>query len=77
MAVPPPIRGLGQANGFQMMVEDRQGLGYAELRKVTQEIIAAGNAQPRLRNLASTFSLTAPSFTWTSTGPRPNRSRSP
>ncbi len=28
VAVPPPIRGLGQSKGFQMMIEDRQGLGY-------------------------------------------------
>ena len=25
--VPPPIRGLGQSGGFQMMVEDRRSLG--------------------------------------------------
>ncbi|MGA8571331.1 MAG: efflux RND transporter permease subunit [Desulfobaccales bacterium] len=60
VAVPPPIRGLGQSNGFQMMIEDRQGLGYPELFKVTQEIIAAGNAEPGLRNLASTFSSHSP-----------------
>ena len=33
VAVPPPIRGLGQSGGFQMMLEDRQSLGLAELQK--------------------------------------------
>ena len=33
--VPPPIRGLGQSGGFQMMVEDRQNLGLAQLQKTT------------------------------------------
>ena len=31
--VPPSIRGLGQAGGFQMMVEDRGNLGLEELQK--------------------------------------------
>ncbi len=60
VAVPPPIRGLGQSMGFQMMIEDRRGLGAAELSKVVQEVIAAGNAQPGLRNLTSTFSARSP-----------------
>ena len=33
VVVPPPIRGLGQSGGFQMMVEDRRSLGLAELQK--------------------------------------------
>ena len=32
VVVPPPIRGLGQTGGFQMMVEDRQSVGLKELR---------------------------------------------
>ena len=33
VVVPPPIRGLGQSGGFQMMVEDRQNLGLARTAK--------------------------------------------
>lgn len=58
--VPPPIRGLGQGGGFQMMVEDRQSLGLTELQKAVDEIIRAGNSQSGLRNLTSTFSARSP-----------------
>lgn len=58
--VPPPIRGLGQGGGFQMMVEDRQSLGLAELQKAVNEVIRAGNSQSGLRNLISTFSASSP-----------------
>ncbi len=58
--VPPPIRGLGQGGGFQMMVEDRQSLGLAELQKAVNEVIHAGNSQSGLRNLITTFSAKSP-----------------
>ena len=35
MVIPPPIRGLGQTGGFQMMVEDRRSLGLAEFQRAT------------------------------------------
>jgi hydrophobic/amphiphilic exporter-1 (mainly G- bacteria), HAE1 family len=60
VAVPPPIRGLGAAGGFQVMVEDRASLGMAELQKVLTEVLNAGRAQSGLRNLASTFSARSP-----------------
>ncbi|MFA4901831.1 MAG: multidrug efflux RND transporter permease subunit [Desulfobaccales bacterium] len=58
--VPPPIRGLGQSGGFQMMVEDRQSLGLAELQKATFEVIRAGSSQSGLQNLITTFSARSP-----------------
>ena len=58
--VPPPIRGLGQGGGFQIMVEDRQSLGLAELQKAVDEVIRAGNSQSGLRNLISTFNARSP-----------------
>ncbi|WP_027147790.1 efflux RND transporter permease subunit [Methylobacter tundripaludum] len=58
--VPPPIRGLGQGGGFQLMVEDRQSLGLAELQKAVNEVIRAGNSQSGLRNLISTFNARSP-----------------
>ncbi len=58
--VPPPIRGLGQGGGFQIMIEDRQSLGLAELQKTVNEVIRAGNSQSGLRNLISTFSASSP-----------------
>jgi len=58
--VPPPIRGLGQTGGFQMMVEDRTSLGLAELERATGELVREGNARQNLRGLATTFSMSSP-----------------
>ena len=60
VVIPPPIRGLGQTGGFQMMVEDRRSLGLAELQKATYELIQKGNSQPSLQGLATTFSVSSP-----------------
>ena len=60
VVIPPPIRGLGQTGGFQMMVEDRRSLGLAELQKATYELIQKGFSQPGLRGLATTFSVSSP-----------------
>lgn len=58
--VPPPIRGLGQGGGFQLMIEDRQDFGLAQLQKVVNEVIHDGNSQSALRNLTTTFSASSP-----------------
>jgi HAE1 family hydrophobic/amphiphilic exporter-1 len=60
VVIPPPIRGLGQTGGFQMMVEDRRSLGLAELSRNTAELVQKGNASPDLRGLAATFSTRSP-----------------
>jgi len=60
VAIPPPIRGLGQTGGFQMMVEDRGSLGLAELQRITSEVVQAGNSNPALRGLATTFTYQSP-----------------
>jgi HAE1 family hydrophobic/amphiphilic exporter-1 len=60
VAIPPPIRGLGQTGGFQMMVEDRRSLGLAELQRNAMELVQAGNSNPSLRGLATTFSYRSP-----------------
>ncbi len=58
--VPPPIRGLGQSGGFQMMVEDRESRGLLLLEKSVQQILDAGCCQSGLRNLNTTFSARSP-----------------
>jgi HAE1 family hydrophobic/amphiphilic exporter-1 len=58
--VPPAIAGLGQAGGFQMMVEDRASLGLAELEKGTMEVIRAATGQSGLGGMATTFSARSP-----------------
>jgi len=58
--VPPPIRGLGSAGGFQMMVQDRNSLGLSELDKATQELIGAARSQSGIASAATTFSARSP-----------------
>jgi hydrophobic/amphiphilic exporter-1 (mainly G- bacteria), HAE1 family len=61
VTIPPPIRGLGQAGGFQLMIEDREGLGLAELQRTIDEVISAGNSRPQeFRGLTTTFSARSP-----------------
>jgi hydrophobic/amphiphilic exporter-1 (mainly G- bacteria), HAE1 family len=58
--VPPPISGLGQSGGFQMMVEDRQSVGLAVLEESSLELIRAARAQSSLRGVATTFNARSP-----------------
>jgi HAE1 family hydrophobic/amphiphilic exporter-1 len=58
--VPPPIRGLGQAGGFQIMIEDRASLGLAELQKAVVELIQTAQTHSGIQRLATTFSARSP-----------------
>ena len=58
--IPPPIAGLGQSGGFQMMVEDRTGVGLGELSKATQRVLLEAGKQPVLRDVTTTFSARSP-----------------
>jgi HAE1 family hydrophobic/amphiphilic exporter-1 len=58
--VPPPIAGLGQSGGFQMMVEDRKSLGLVGLEEGTMELIRAARGQTGLRGVATTFNARTP-----------------
>ncbi len=60
VVVPPPIRGLGQSGGFQMMVEDRQSRGLEALQKTVTAVIQAARGQSGLQNLNTTFSASSP-----------------
>jgi HAE1 family hydrophobic/amphiphilic exporter-1 len=58
--LPPAINGLGVAGGFQFQLEDRGGVGLAELNSMLQEILQDGNAQSGLTGLNSTFRVDVP-----------------
>ncbi len=45
---PPPVQGLGTIGGFRLQVEDRGSLGYEELYKQTQNVIAKARQLPEL-----------------------------
>jgi len=57
---PPPVQGLGAVGGFKLFVEDRGGLGFEELYKQVQNTAAAGQAEPSLFGLFSSFQVSVP-----------------
>ncbi len=59
--VPPPIQGIGNAGGFTMQLEQRDGtFDYAKLQATTQAVVDAGNSQSGLTRLFSPFRASAP-----------------
>jgi hydrophobe/amphiphile efflux-1 (HAE1) family protein len=58
---PPPVRGIGQAGGFKMQVEDRSGLATPQqLEAATNLLIADARKDPRITSLFSTFRASVP-----------------
>jgi multidrug efflux pump len=57
---PPPIRGVGRAGGFMIMIEDRGDLGPQLLQQETERIIALGKDVPGLMMLSSPFRANVP-----------------
>jgi HAE1 family hydrophobic/amphiphilic exporter-1 len=60
VVIPPPIRGLGQSGGFQMMLEDRKGNDLLGLQNAADELIRAAHSRPDLGGLATTFDAHSP-----------------
>ena len=58
--VPPSIQGLGVAGGFQMQVEDREGVGANVLQERTQAIIDEAKKRPEIGGAASTYRAGVP-----------------
>jgi multidrug efflux pump len=57
---PPPVNGLGTIGGFRMQIEDRGDLGFEELYKQTQGLIAASQKVPELAGLFSSYQVSVP-----------------
>ena len=58
--VPPPVPGLGQVGGFEMVVEDRGGSGLQELEKAVQSVLVHADAEPGLRGVTTAFNTHSP-----------------
>jgi len=56
----PPVEGLGTAGGFKLVVEDRGGLGPDELQTVADRVVAAGQRDPELEGLYSSYRARTP-----------------
>jgi multidrug efflux pump len=56
----PPIDGLGSTGGFKLQVQDRASAGPAQLQQAVDGLAAAGNADPRLAGLFTSFRSSQP-----------------
>jgi HAE1 family hydrophobic/amphiphilic exporter-1 len=57
---PPPVRGIGTAGGFKLIVEDQKGAGPVALEKATQALAAAALATPGISQSFTPFNTKTP-----------------
>ena len=57
---PPPVQGLGNAGGFKMQIQDRNGVGLRQLIAATQDLIGRANQDPNLARVFTTFGANTP-----------------
>jgi hydrophobe/amphiphile efflux-1 (HAE1) family protein len=57
---PPPVRGIGNAGGFRMMIEDRAGRGSQDLQKVANTLMNRANQTPGLAQVFTLFETSTP-----------------
>ncbi|MBO9712959.1 efflux RND transporter permease subunit, partial [Sphingomonas sp.] len=60
VVAPPLIRGIGSAGGYRLMIEDRDGAGYAELEKQANAVIAKANQTKGLQAVYTFFETATP-----------------
>ena len=61
---PPAVQGLGNGNGFQMMIQDRSGAGYRALEGATFGMMgAAAGAPDQVQQVFSTYNTGSPRIT--------------
>ncbi len=57
---PPPVRGIGNAGGFRLMVQDRRGRGLGVLEQSTWALAGAANQAPETTSVFTFFSNGTP-----------------
>ena len=57
---PPSVRGMGNAGGFQLEIEDRHNVGLSALQQATDAITAAANAEPGFSGVFTTYRSQVP-----------------
>ena len=57
---PPPVRGIGNAGGFKMMVQDKRGRGLEALEAANQDMVGAANQTPSVVGAFSLFNTRTP-----------------
>src|SRR3984957_7872017 len=57
---PPSVRGMGNAGGFQLEIEDRKNAGFNALQQATDAVTAAANAEPGLSEVFTPYRSQVP-----------------
>ncbi len=57
---PPPVRGIGNAGGFKIQIQDRRGAGLPALQAATDQLIAKASAGHGLVGLFTSFRSQVP-----------------
>ncbi|MBS0252912.1 MAG: multidrug efflux RND transporter permease subunit [Proteobacteria bacterium] len=60
VVAPPPVRGLGNAGGFRMMVEDRSGAGSQALQQAVNAMMGKAAQTQGVRQVFSLFETSTP-----------------
>ena len=60
VVAPPPVQGVGNAGGFQMMIEDRAGRGPDALQGVVYAMMGAAARTPGVSQVFSLFETSTP-----------------
>ncbi len=59
---PPPLRGLGNAGGFKLQVQDLDNAGLAPLQGATQKLVDAISKEPGFSSIITGFRSNAPQY---------------
>ena len=66
LLIPPPIQGLGAANGFQMQVELNDGsYNFGRLQAVTDQIVQEAHTAPQVDDVFTAFRANVPQLSLT------------
>jgi multidrug efflux pump len=57
---PPPVEGLGTAGGFKIIVQDTRNTSLPALQRTAEQVVAAGEADPRLQGVFTSFRADTP-----------------
>jgi hydrophobe/amphiphile efflux-1 (HAE1) family protein len=57
---PPPVRGIGSAGGFKMVIQDQSGAGPRALEQVANTVAEEAKKQPAIGNAFTTFNTRTP-----------------
>ena len=58
--IPPPIMGLGNAGGFEFVLQDRGASGYQQLQTIGDDLVFEGNQDTVLTRLNNNFRASVP-----------------